>query len=279
MTGTDFMVICHSFRMDKSGFVFIPHMHNAFEILYVEKGRPTYICNDKSYTCSPGDFMIFNSMDTHACLYAEAPYKSRTIQFEKDMISSKFLDLCEKEYILPIFTRKLLYKNYIPHNDEFLKLFTALEKEYLQRKNGYGLSIKGSLYTILTWLYRNALEKHEIASNNINIPQNEERFNRIIEYINENYTQDIQSQTIAKLLFIDKSYLSRIFKSYSGKTITEYVMTKRILVSVTLLRETTMTISRIAIEMGFSDVNYFSRLFKKIVGISPKAFRSNGMQD
>ena len=128
---------------------------------------------------------------------------------------------------------------------------------------------------MLSWLYRNALDKHEISTSKINIPQNQERFNQIIEYINENYTQEIQPKTIAKILFIDKSYISRIFKSYSGKTIAEYVNTKRILVSVTLLKETKMTISQIALETGFADLNYFSRLFKKIVGVSPKAFRNN----
>ncbi|MDR1093547.1 MAG: AraC family transcriptional regulator [Clostridiales bacterium] len=273
MTGKDFLVICHSFRMEKSGFVFIPHLHKAFEILYVEQGYPSYTCNNKVYSCKPGDFMIFNSMDMHACLYAEAPYKSRCIQFEYDMLSSKFLDLCEKEYLHPFFTGKILCKNHLPYNAEFHGLFQTIETEYKQKKDGYELAVKGHLYTMLSWLYRNALEKHEIAASNMNVPLNQERFNRVVEYINENYTQDIRAETVAKILFVDKSYISRIFKSYSGKTITEYINTQRILVAITLLKETKMIVTQIALEVGFSDINYFSRLFKQIVGVSPKTFR------
>jgi AraC-like DNA-binding protein len=275
MTSKDFLVICHSFSMGKTGFVFIPHAHSAFEILYVEKGRPSYTCNNKVYKCKPGDFMIFNSMDTHACLRAEAPYKSRCIQFEYDMLSSKFLDICEKEYIHPLFTRKLLFKNHVPFHATFNDLFERIEREYTQMEDGYELVIKGYLYTLLVWLYRNALEKCEIATNNMNIPQNQERFNYVLQYINENYTQELHTEAIAKTLFIDKSYLSKIFKSYSGKTITEYVNTKRVLTAGQLLRETNMPISLVALETGFSDINYFSRIFKKVVGVSPKTFRNN----
>lgn len=274
VTGNDFAMICHSYRTEQSGFVFIPHMHELFEILYVERGRPQFFAGGKRYDCESGDFMVFNSMDIHACLYAEAPYKSRTVQFGSGMVSSKYADVCDHKYIQPLFQKKISFTPRITGDETLYDLFAAVEEEYYGQKPGYELAAKGLLLSLLTHLYRHHLEKSERPSNAMNSELNQNRFNYIVDYIGQHYTEEIRIDELTKALFIDRSYVSRIFKQHAGKTILEYANSLRIMNATNLLKETDLSISEIALQVGFSDINYFSRMYKKLMGINPAAVRA-----
>lgn len=92
-------------------------------------------------------------------------------------------------------------------------------------------------------------------------------------YIDEHYTEKITLDGLASVFYINKFYLSKIFKETYGMTIIAYVEQKRITKAKSLLRFSDKTVDEIGYEVGMSDANYFSRLFKKIEGITPSQFR------
>ena len=96
---------------------------------------------------------------------------------------------------------------------------------------------------------------------------------KISEYISSNYRYTITTSSIAKMLFMNPSYISRIFKEHTGMTITEYTNSVRIENAKNLLEISTISIGSIALNTGFNDANYFSRTFKKITGMTPEEYR------
>ena len=97
---------------------------------------------------------------------------------------------------------------------------------------------------------------------------------KVINYIDFNYQEDLSLKKIAELFSISPSYLSALFKKETGTTLTEYINSKRIDVSVSLLNTTDLSIQNVAGQVGFLDVNYYTRIFKKLKGLSPSAYRS-----
>ena len=98
--------------------------------------------------------------------------------------------------------------------------------------------------------------------------------NRIKDYINENYKQELNLQTIADTFYLNKFYLSREFKKQYDTTINNYIAQIRITKAKKLLRFSDKSITEIALEVGIQDPNYFARQFKKIEGMSPSEYKS-----
>ena len=92
-------------------------------------------------------------------------------------------------------------------------------------------------------------------------------------WLDNNYFVKISLDELSSKFFIDKYYLSKIFKEKYGITINSYIMQKRITAAKQLLRFSNKTIEQIGCEIGISDTNYFTRLFKKIEGIPPGEYR------
>ncbi len=93
------------------------------------------------------------------------------------------------------------------------------------------------------------------------------------KYIDEHYNEKITLDFLAEKFYINKYYLTRLFKKQYGNSIVNYILQVRITHAKQLLRFTDMSIEYISEECGFSDTNYFSRAFRKIEGISPAKFR------
>ena len=97
--------------------------------------------------------------------------------------------------------------------------------------------------------------------------------NEIKQYLDENYGEKVTLNTLASRFFVSKSYLSRIFKDSYGFTINQYILFKRIPEAKQLLRFSTKNVDEIADFVGMNDANYFSRMFRKVEGISPSEYR------
>ncbi len=95
----------------------------------------------------------------------------------------------------------------------------------------------------------------------------------IKNYLDQNFNEKITLDDLAETYYINKFYLTRIFKEQFGSSITNYLLQVRITHAKQLLRFSDMSIAEIATECGMSDANYFSRTFRKVEGMSPGEFR------
>ena len=97
---------------------------------------------------------------------------------------------------------------------------------------------------------------------------------RVLIHIDTDLAGDLSLNTQAKLLDVNPSYLSTVFKKETGHTLTEYVTAKRIEHAVFLLNTTKMQIQTIAQYCGIPDICYFTKTFKKIIGKTPTEYRN-----
>jgi len=98
----------------------------------------------------------------------------------------------------------------------------------------------------------------------------------VIEFIKENYKQNIEVNDIANSVYLSYSYLSRLFKKHTGKTVNQYLNQIRLGNAQYLLKCSTKDIKTISREVGFNNEYYFSNVFKKVYGISPGNYRKKG---
>lgn len=96
---------------------------------------------------------------------------------------------------------------------------------------------------------------------------------RAVKFINLNYQKDISVKSVADSLFISESYLSRLFKTEVGQTFGDYLTYYRIKKACELLKKPDVKIYEVANLIGYKDQRYFSNIFKKLVGVTPKEFR------
>ena len=95
----------------------------------------------------------------------------------------------------------------------------------------------------------------------------------IKDFLDDNYLNNISLNMLSNKFYINKFYLTRAFKETYGLTINNYILQKKITKSKELLRFSDMNIDDISRECGIDDSNYFSRIFKKIEGISPREYK------
>lgn len=94
-------------------------------------------------------------------------------------------------------------------------------------------------------------------------------------YIESNYKENLSLNDLSKLFHFNSIYINRILKKDTGYTFLEILNNKRMAVSLRLLEETDLNVNRIAEQVGISDQRYFSTLFKKYYGCSPKQYKQN----
>lgn len=110
------------------------------------------------------------------------------------------------------------------------------------------------------------LTEDEIRAENIYIKQ-------AVSYVREHYTEEILVTEVADHLNLSEAYFCRLFKKETGYTFGQYLTNYRIHVAAGLLANFPMKVSEAAVQVGFSDSNYFSITFKKIMEMSPSEYQ------
>lgn len=94
-------------------------------------------------------------------------------------------------------------------------------------------------------------------------------------YIDLNLANPISTKEIAADQFLSPNYLSTRFHEETGKTISDFILEKRVKMACKLLRESKRSVQEVAMSVGISDASYFSKQFKKIMGVSPLQYQKN----
>lgn len=100
-----------------------------------------------------------------------------------------------------------------------------------------------------------------------------------VEFIKKNYREKVDLTNLAKVVGVSKSYLCRLFKKETGKTIIEFLNRYRIEEAKRYLTSGETDITDIALKTGFEDANYFSRVFKNMTGIAPSRYRLHHLRE
>lgn len=171
------------------------------------------------------------------------------------------------------------YKNYaIVMNTLLRKAAEAgavhpLNIDQISSKYAQKIELANSTEAILA-LMKEMPRKYALIVKNRSLKGYSSPVRKIMMNVYSNLIGDLSLKTQAKMLNINASYLSTLFKKETGQTLTEYVNSQRIQHAVFLLNSTDLQIQTIAQYSGFTDICYFTKTFKKLIGKTPTEYRS-----
>lgn len=242
------------------------HFHNEIELVKVMQGKMRFDVNDTVFTGVAGDIVFIAPRIPHETTSIEDATQILLVQLnpnqQYDSYLFKLMRQSEKEYYLFNSANSIYQElNYI--------LDKLLEESRTQDK-GYELYLKSWLYALLGFFSRNrffSIVNNELEDNLI------QKINPVIEYVENNYSHNISLESASELLNLHPIYFCRIFKEATGKTFINYLNFVRISKAEDLLIFTNKSITEIAMETGFTSVQYFNRIFKEAKGRTPTEFR------
>ena len=160
--------------------------------------------------------------------------------------------------------KESMNRNYVSAEIPFLSNSTVIA--YINRRN--------YLYEIIKFLS----EQFEMIMNAIGSPSRDTILDDVLFYIDHNFQHNIKLETIAPLFGYNSAYLGKIFSKTVGENFNSYIDHKRIELSKQLLLENKLKVYEIAEQIGYKNVDYFHKKFRKYVGESPAEFRKgNGL--
>ncbi len=126
-------------------------------------------------------------------------------------------------------------------------------------------------YSILLSFYEFINSINELYSEK-RVPSKNVYMSRAVDYIKQNYNKNISVENIANILGIERSYLSRLFKTYKNKSTQNYIIDYRIHKAKRMFEEEDVNVSQVCAAVGYTNIYCFSRIFKSRVGMPPKEY-------
>lgn len=236
------------------------HFHEEIEILYLTKGCDRVISNMQEHDVKAGDIVFVNGKELHTGCLCGRDSTYYCIQVKTDF----FHNLIENEYVI--------FENII--RDDIAS--SLLDKLILEEKKGgfkSAIAVKKTLYEFFEYISENFARFIFSGEEYKKHFKRLDTFNSVIEYIDEHYRESISADSLAARFFISTSYFSHLFKERANMSFVEYLNETRLRHARTLLENEDLSIGEISLNVGFNDINYFSRIFKKKVGITPTEYR------
>ncbi|MBT2730353.1 helix-turn-helix transcriptional regulator [Bacillus sp. ISL-75] len=171
--------------------------------------------------------------------------------------------------IIPFGLEPIIQKN--KYSDLIGLYFSHIFEESSLKAAGYEIICQGLLTSSIALMHR-AIKLQNLRNET---KEANTLAHRIKEFIDKNYKKNIKLEDIADALYINKYYLSHVFKDQMQITPINYLINRRIGEAKNLLVSTELKIGEIARIMGYDNTNYFTLLFKKMTGETPKQFKEN----
>ncbi len=252
----------HNFDENPSPDNFNLHSHENFEIYYFISGKGTFWVEGNPYPLQSGDILFFNSGEAHYIdICPTAPYERVTINFTLEAIG----DIIDSSHFLYAFKNREHGKNNLIKGSQFPDgFYRRCIKKMEENLHGSEQQMLANLLPLLNEIC-NVYKNEE--SNSFN--HTEYLSSKIIRYINENISDAITPDSIAKNFFISRSQLYSIFKKTTSTSVWDFITIKRLSLAKEQLQSGVLP-TQVYLLCGFNDYTSFFRAYKKKFGVSPK---------
>ena len=252
----------------KTMFPTRPHNHSEIEMLLICQGKAEIRINGDCFAVETGDLVFVNPLEVHSVMVDRSvPYSHRCICLDCSMTGNKAVEqaILEGDRSLP----QYIGRNN-PHNRFLVQKFDQMYDAVLQ--DDETLSMEVPAYSALLFAY---MIKNDLLQQNTGKNENAIFCGKVHRYIAENYHLNITSKQAADSLSFNQSYFCRSFRKHFGMTFSEYLNFYRVSASKKLIEEGDKSISVIACECGFGNPEYFSKSFKKYLGVVPRDYKKS----
>jgi AraC-type DNA-binding domain-containing proteins len=235
------------------------HFHEYYVIGFIEKGQRLLSCKNKEYTIEPGDLLLFNPRDSHACEQIDGKTLDyRCINIQPEIMSKAIFEITGKEY-LPYFTSQVVF-----HSD-LVVVLRELHQMLMEEERDFRK--EEIFFFLLEQLIEEYTEQAVPAGNS----EQSMEARTICEFLENHYMENITLNDLCKLTGLSKYYLLRSFTKQKGISPYSYLETIRIDKAKKMLEQGILPIDA-ALQTGFTDQSHFSNFFKKFIGLTPKQY-------
>ena len=268
------IVTIHYYEFDKN-FVFDGEKHDFWEMVYVDKGKVEIMRDDEKILLQQGEIVFHKPNEFHSIRAYESAPNFFVLCFECNSSAMQYFEKRQQplDKTLQPFLSSIIKESekayVIPKNDPHLTRLTKRDDAPL----GSEQLIKTYLEQLLILLVRDVTQKGKEGV----FPSKELMQNHLVhavkKFLTENVNTIVRVSDVCAKLGYSKSYLSGLFKAQCGESIASYALRVKIDKAKDLIREKNLNFTEISDLLSFDNPQYFSRVFRRLTGMTPTEFK------
>ncbi len=248
------------------------HWHEEAELTLITSGKCIYKIDLVEYEVEEGDILFVPPLFLHSItLENNKKASSETYVFHLKFLGGNSTDICSTRYLAPImnqeFSMPYVIKPNHPAYVSLRKIFNQINTTYDESIIGYELALKSlflqTIFLLLQYSKKVAAPETEKVSDKIK---------NVLDYIELHYSETITVSQLAKLCYFSDYHFMRFFKKHMNMTCVEYINNLRLEKAVELFEKGNLSIMEVSLSVGFHNLSYFHRAFKKKYRMTPLSF-------
>ena len=245
------------------------HWHEEVEILHVLRGRFRLSAGGETHLLGAGDVAFIASGLLHGgtpenCVYECVVFDLRLLLKSNDLCKQALSDVLDG--------RAEITAHFAAGSPVTRHIVRPMLAALRERPSGYALITLGCLYRFLGEIFKAGAytpRQQPAGAENRKML----KLKRVFELIETHYAQPLTLQQLSAAVGMTPKYFCRFFKEATHRTPMDYIAFYRVELACYAFASTERNVTEIALDMGFADLNYFIRCFKKYKGVSPGRYR------
>ena len=240
---------------------FPTHFHEHYVIGAIESGQRFAICGGEQYLIQPGDLVIFNPRQPHACEQVGAyPLDWRCVNVTEPVMERVTESITGRAY-LPVFSKCVFYQSELAGLvREIYEMVAGEEREFCKEER-------------FLMLVEQLLEENGGGFPPEPDAEDRQEIRAVCEYLEEHYGEAVSLDALAGVAGLSKCYLLRSFTRQKGISPYRYLETVRVDRAKRLLEQGVRPVD-VALRTGFSDQSHFTNFFKNLIGLTPRQYQA-----
>ena len=258
-----------SIRLDDHPFIGGQHSHEFMELVLVVEGKVEHIVNNERTLVKKGDVFIIDMGAPHYYRKVDSDCIILNCLFPPSFLERISFDGTDfGNFSVKIFTDSISSSLPYPmvksaRSKQIASLLFNMKEEYDKKQDGYVQILCSYLAIVLTLFCRNSYVP--VESNRFLVDE--------IKRMISTSTGDISVEKISDALFFSPSYVSKIYKKFTGEDLSMLIRKKRIVLAGKMLEETDLSVETIMRKVGYKDKKNFYDIFEKEYALTPSAYR------
>ena len=255
----------------------VEHSHDFCELVIVTRGSAFQRLGNTEFPVTAGDVFLLQGRQKHY-FHGREDLDLINVMYDPGKIGlpenelRKLPGYCAMFLLEPTYRRQHRFASRLHLKRVPLarveQLAEEMERECEQAEPGHEVALRAKLLELMVFLSRaytstGTTEAHALL-----------RVGNVIGALENDFSREWKLDDLLKISHMSSSNLLRVFRKATGQTPIEYLVRLRIQKAMELLRNTDLAITEIAMEVGFNDSNYFTRQFRRVVGMPPREFRT-----